>query len=499
MQYTAEQQAIFAAFAGRRSVVIQALAGTGKTTTTAEALSHAPELRGGRVLALAFNTSAAHDLTRKVPRGVQAKTLHSLGYSMLRAGGLRCQPDGKLTMREAVATVQAMGCPRAIERSVARVVADGVSAAKNRLARREALVDLLVHTGAEVTAAMTDSGWGVPRLALAVADCLDTAYRRLERGAGLTFDDMVWGPLVLDIARPLADLVLIDEAQDLNRSRFELAARAAGGRVAVVGDRNQRIYGWNGALPDALGLAAERFDAVTLPLTMTWRCGASIVEVARSVVPEYRARPGAPAGHVVRGDVGQAQAGDMVLGRTNASVFSAALSLLRRGRRTAVVGKDIAARLVALITGAQTNCGGSTDAVRVVGMAVQQAQAEAARARTDGLERYADELSDMAATVAVIGEGLAHVPDVVARIDQLVGAVADPEAVRCMTVHRSKGAEADGVVLLADSLRGDEQGTEEGCVTYVGLSRARHRLVVSGKAPPAVEAAVEVQASRRAA
>jgi len=270
---------------------------------------------------------------------------------------------------------------------------------------------------------------------------------------------------------------MVDEAQDLNASRFALANAVCGGRMVVVGDCNQRIYGWNGALKDALGDAARRWDAVTLPLTVTWRCDGHIVDVARAIVPEYRARPNAPDGSVTAD--GETRAGDLVLGRTNASVMGAALSLIREGRPACIVGKDVAARLTNMVDGG-AKIAGTSDAVRAVAAAVEQAGRECSSARADGLHRYADTLDDYAATLRVVAEGLADVADVKGRIATLIRASGDPDAVTCMTVHRSKGDEADGVTVLCDTLKGDEQGTEEGCVSYVALSRAKRRMVLRG-------------------
>lgn len=478
---TEEQGAILDVIAaGERSAVVQALAGTGKTTTLTQAVKGAPELGRAKVYALAFNKSAAEDLGRKMPRGVDSLTLHSLGYRMLRGYGIRARPDSRLNRDEAHRAVMTIGVGRnrKVAREVAGIVADMMSAAKNRLKRGDSVLPMLRGLDSYPSEDARADGWTLDRIAEAVNIGLDVAERRLSssRCHAITFDDMVWGPLVLGCANPVAELVMVDEAQDLNASRFALANAVCGGRMVVVGDANQRIYGWNGALPDALGDAARKWDAVTLPLTITWRCDGHIVDVARAIVPEYRARPNAPDGQVTDGEVMDAQPGDMVLARSNAAVMGAALSLIRNGRPACILGNDVRARLTNMLDGAQRIAGGSRSASYVVKEARRQADREIRSAREDGLHRYADTIDDFATTLAVVAEGVADVADVRARIVSLIRDTGDKDGVTCMTVHKSKGAESDGVTVICDSLKGDEQGTEEGCVSYVAMSRAKRRM-----------------------
>ena len=88
---TVEQQAIFDALANVDSgnILVRARAGTGKTTTILQGLSHAPEAITGRVLLAAFNKSIATELGAKVRRmgladNVECSTLHSLGNRLIR-------------------------------------------------------------------------------------------------------------------------------------------------------------------------------------------------------------------------------------------------------------------------------------------------------------------------------------------------------------------------------------------------------------------------------
>ena len=64
-------------------LIIEALAGTGKTTTILEALKVLP--RNQKVAFVCFNKTIATELQGRVPRGVLASTLHSLGGRAISA------------------------------------------------------------------------------------------------------------------------------------------------------------------------------------------------------------------------------------------------------------------------------------------------------------------------------------------------------------------------------------------------------------------------------
>jgi superfamily I DNA/RNA helicase len=78
------QRAIFDDVAkGTGHTVVLARAGSGKTTTIVEALTHIP--RGSRTLLCAFNKDIERELTSRAPAGVVVSTLHRLGLRTLTA------------------------------------------------------------------------------------------------------------------------------------------------------------------------------------------------------------------------------------------------------------------------------------------------------------------------------------------------------------------------------------------------------------------------------
>ena len=98
--------------------------------------------------------------------------------------------------------------------------------------------------------------------------------------------------------------LLVDEAQDLDRTQLELALRLAApaNRVFLVGDDDQTIYGWRLAdVRRVLGLAGSLAGLRRVDLTVNYRCPGPVVgravrliEVNRErFAKTIRARPGA--------------------------------------------------------------------------------------------------------------------------------------------------------------------------------------------------------------
>ena len=87
--------------------------------------------------------------------------------------------------------------------------------------------------------------------------------------------------------------LLVDEAQDLDRSQLDLALllAAPANRIFLVGDDDQSIYGWRLAdVRRVLGLAASLPGLRRVDLVTNYRCPAPVVERAVRLVEVNRER-----------------------------------------------------------------------------------------------------------------------------------------------------------------------------------------------------------------
>ena len=237
------QQAIFAAVANPASgsLIVQAVAGSGKTTTIVEALARAPA--GTESIFLAFNKAIAEELKS---RGVNARTFHSLTYTpVLRATGASKVDSNKL---------------RTLTREWPRDKAAmyGTAACKLvGLARQEGVGCLADDTDAFWLALIErheiepDSEEGTQGGMIAAARELLAA----SNGSKLVdFDDLLYWAVLRNVPLPRFDLIMVDEAQDTNAIQRAILRKimAAGSRIVAVGDPAQAIYGFRGADSDSM-------------------------------------------------------------------------------------------------------------------------------------------------------------------------------------------------------------------------------------------------------
>jgi len=272
-----EQRSIFEYIANPAStnLIINAVAGSGKSTTIVEALKHIPKRNPATglppsVLFLAFNKNIVEALKPRVPASVNVRTTHSLGLSALTSFGI-------------------------IERG-AKASPDKVMQLLWRLMDRDdpdtQNVKRLVSLGKSQPTLTPD--WRT------IIDTHDLDFENENSAVGFAqrafdmsntmkefdFDDMIYWPVVKNIPLTQYDYVFVDEGQDLNAIQIELIARlmkppASDGtirsRLVIVGDRRQAIYGFRGAGIGALEYLAQRFQCTELPLSVSFRCARNIV------------------------------------------------------------------------------------------------------------------------------------------------------------------------------------------------------------------------------
>lgn len=458
------QRAIFADVAeGSGHVLVRARAGTGKTTTIVEALRHLPA--GKTALLVAFNKRIAQELEQRAPKGVQVRTLHSFGFSALRSAFRTRLDDNKVDR-----IARGLFGDGNLRGGVLGNLAKLVSRAKATLADNEDDLDVLID----------DLGLDVPedKRAEFIADAADILSAAYRDTATCDFDDMIWLAVRHRVRLPLFDYVFIDETQDLNAAQIELALRAVKptGRVIAVGDDRQAIYGFRGADARAVDRIVERLSARVLPLSITYRCGKSIVALAQAIVPDYEAAPSAPEGTIREVDEARLRAeaapGDFVISRKNAPLIGICLGFISAGKPATIAGRDIGAGLLALIDRSK-----ATDILSLLAFVDRWRHEECVRLMSRGRDTQAVE--DRAECVTALTEGAADVAEVRARVTALFTDKDDSQRIVCTTTHKAKGLERDRCWVLADTFSSAD--VEEDNLWYVAITRAKTELCLIGK------------------
>lgn len=456
---------------GSGNAVVEAVAGSGKSATIKEAFKRTK----GDAIFLAFNKSIADELKKA---GVNGRTFHSLCMMpVMRAKGAQDPDTSKLR----------------------KLCDDNMTGEDNRLyaSFAQKLVGLAKQVGIGCLVPDTESAWWdicehhAIELEAEDADMgkgIDLARQLLDWSNAsrmVDFDDMLYLAVKLGISLPKFDFVYVDEAQDTNAIQRAILRKIMrpGARLVAVGDPAQAIYGFRGADSESLNMIAREFDAVRLPLTITYRCPTSVVTYAQQWVSHIEAAPGKPEGlvqeHGADWQVQDFRAGDLVVCRKTAPLLTAAFRCIRANVPVQVMGRDIGQGLKALIKKMNAR---TVDALQAKLELFQAREVEKALAKKD--EAKAEAIQDKVGSLLFLIEGLKEghrtISELEKGIDWLFADKA--KAVIMSTIHKSKGLEAPRVWWLGRSecpakwARQQWQKDQEVNLCYVAATRAMEEL-----------------------
>ena len=489
------QQAIFDAITAMvdgvsdfNHLVVEAVAGSGKTTTMEKSLGLIPEIY--RVVFLAFNKHIADELDKRCRNSglnhVTAATLHRLGKINLqnhfpKIKVDRYKLDGILddyypVSRQAVKDGLITEKQQHIHYIKRKGMRNLVSISKSVLVDakdKNAVIEMIERYNTDIDTDVVDE------LVELLPNILEECKKRTET---MDFDDMIWLPVVLNLKMERYDYLMVDEAQDMNKCQimFIMMVVSENGHIIAVGDRYQSLYGFRGADTNAVQNIIDMLSAKTLPLSVTYRCPTSHVDIARAYVPQLEARENAPVGVVDSVDFHdlslRLQAGDMVICRTNAPLVKPAFQCIRMKKKAIIRGVEIGENLVNLIKRFETNDLGQFDI-----SLTEYFEVEYKKLMDKGREMQAELLQDKVDTLRLIMNECNDVAGLIARIDTLF---SDTETgIVFSSVHRAKGLEAERVYILRPDLmphqkaKKDWEKQQELNCLYVAQTRSKSELI----------------------
>ena len=453
------------------NAVVLALAGTGKTTT----LEWLYPMLSGSVCFLAFNTSIAGELKNRLP-GCNVRTYHSCGLNMITSAYGHVQVDNDRNYKM-LKDYLGYDATRILQAPVKKLV----SMVKNNLTddTDTDLLELAQYYGVELNGdanAVFD----------AVRHLLQMAKHNVKM---LDFDDMVWLPNVLGLQGEKFDWVLVDELQDTNKSQSELISRILGPqtRIIGVGDTYQSIYAFRGANSDAMSNFISRWNAVTLPLSITYRNPGKVVNLVHDRFPQIplEARPNVEDGILenvpYKTAVTKFIDGDMVLCRCNADLVPPCFALIRQGIKAVIRGRDIGSGLVSLIKKMKTD-----SLSLLLEKLVEYRDIEVQKLLNADKDMAAQAVMDKIETIIALGDGLVYTDDLIARIQEVFS--DDKVGVTFSSIHKAKGLEADRVWVLRPDLlphpmaKKSWEKVQESNLEYVAYTRSKRELyIVTGR------------------
>lgn len=477
---TVEQQAIIDAYQAGKHLVIEAGAGTGKTSTLRLLAAATPGRQG---VYIAYNRAIATDAKRTFPPEVHAATAHSLAFRAVgRRYADRLFNTPRMPARE---TARLLGITRPL------LVGPGRTLTPAKVARlvTDTITRFCYSADPELTV------WHVPAR---LPGLDDPAALAALRGAVLPLAQRAWADLIRpnsrlkfthdhylklwQLSNPVleAEYVLLDEAQDANPVVADIVTRQTHAQRILVGDSCQAIYGWRGAI-DAL----RTFPADTrLALSQSFRFGPAVATEANKFLGLLDA-PLRLRGHdPIPSRLASLERPEAVLCRSNAEAITQVMAATDQGRKAALVGGggDIRRLAEAAIT---LKAGRGTDHPELLAFRTWAEVQEYVEQDTAG--------RDLKVAVNLIDT---HGPEaLIATIDALESDERTADVI-VSTAHKAKGREWDTVRIAGDfhdptadpgQGRDGQDDHETGrraelMLAYVAVTRARKVLDRGGLA-----------------
>lgn len=447
------------------SIRLDAVAGSGKTTTLVLASKHIAPTR--KAVALAFNKNIAEELSNKFPDHISCKTLNSIGH------GVWAKYQGRKTLST---------------KKTGGIVSEWVNAAKDAKKITEDEAGMLWNAIRQIVQACKAAGV-VPQIKQSLCtyqprEILTTElvedmcerfeipydiiiYRAVESvlntsiGYAYTkqidFDDQVYMSTYFapNEAWPTFDVILVDEAQDLSPLQHDMLDRlsAKNARLIVVGDVNQAIYGWRGASCHSLQELQDRYNLVPMPLTVSFRCPEKIVKLAQDIVPHIKANK--PDGTITywKNDENDSSKlgwfiedfipGSVVLCRNNAPLISLGFAFIKHGIPTFFTGRDLSPGLKKIVQALPDNLPPLT---ALHTWYTEEKDRLISKGKYDLIDKLRDKYECL--TAVYRGANATDKESLIAGIDRLFLREYSPDAIELSTIHRSKGKEWENVYIL---------------------------------------------------
>ncbi len=461
---TKQQLDILEAFKNTRVLKVNAVAGSGKTSTL-ELLADANQTPS---LLLAFNKSIADEASRRFPKHVSCRTINSLAFAEF---GKPLQHKLNPNKNPKVNTL------RSIKDIVEAYQLEDFTAAVPPISAR---------TIASLSRDVVDRFCFSARPSISHLDLHYQDIKDLEKNHN--FDSTYFGRVLVNLAKLIwqertnptsqaycthdtymklwslsnpklnYDIVYVDEAQDINACVLHVLEQQTC-KVLYVGDQYQSIYSFRGAVN-----AMKKIEAPTMHLSQSWRYGEAIADVAEMILSkdavEVKGYSEIPS---LIAYVEDMEKYTMIF-RTNVALLTTAEDLIAQGKKIK----------------AEVNI---ADFIRQLKSVINLRQGK--KPYHDSISRFTDwkDLLDFAQESVEVKRliDISLRPDVEKFIQRLesIEECTNPDII-LTTAHKSKGLEFDNVVVANDFKFGSknvlDMPEQESNLLYVACTRAKLHL-----------------------
>lgn len=464
------------------NLLIEAVAGSGKTTTLLQLL----ELCKYKTLFLAFNKSIQEEIENKInDRGLKqgkAMTLHSLGLMAIRTA----YKKWKINNNKNFDLIKKLN---ENEKGIFRKIPW-----EDRLKLNYTLMDMNDISRLFLTDDIAEIRKHFESMDKVMStqrniDYLWAEFLKLRSASyeqpimEIDFHDMIYVPVLKNLRIPIDPVYLmIDEAQDLNLSQHKLIDNLINQgdiqKWIAVGDRNQSIYGFSGAYSSSFDLFLDNGNVKELPLDICYRCKTKIIDQANEVydVMEYFKEDEGIVDTIY--DSMFIKDNSMVICRNSKPLIDLYFELLSSGRNVYIKGEDILTGIIRFLKpyGNHTNESAKTEMLYKI-EDLEQDKSDAGKIKLYYFKEDYEMFKKLAQHLAVQYE---TIDSLLNKIKSLF--VDKSNAIMLCTIHKSKGLENDVVYILNEALipskfaKSEEQKKQEYNLKYVARTRAKNEL-----------------------
>tara|TARA_R110000796_G_scaffold96719_1_gene203230 strand:+ start:694232 stop:695821 length:1590 start_codon:yes stop_codon:yes gene_type:complete len=478
---------------GKSNLVINAVAGSGKTTTILKSIDLIPARNRLKIAFVAFNKRISEELKRKLPSKITVSTMHGMGLYCIRHANKGKLPkidqyNQKLRRQLFELAIQfdwLIQSQLEFSEDFKLRIRDYV----NQLVPLMDLCKLYLATDSK-SIELVSNRHGFNNLNNNDFSRIEFAFKSIYKTpdfSEISLADMIFYPAQEFVPMFKYDFVFVDECQDLNKCQqkcVELMVKD-GGRFIAVGDPKQAIYGFQGSDIEAFESFSKRPNTKTLQLSDCFRCSKIIVEFAQVLNSNIRPSIKAEPGNIDYGSYLDAESGDFVLCRLNAPLVSLCIKYLKRGIQASVSDAELDVALKNMIKAHSSSSSSIQDLFNSVNTFIANLRStllgkglslEEVERNTD-IQSFSDKLS----VLQVLAHECHSPIDIIRKIDSIFS--SDSDGIILSSIHKSKGLEAHRVFILGDELMPlkkaelDWEKEQEKNLMYVAYTRAKSELI----------------------
>lgn len=484
---------------GNGNAIVEAVAGSGKTTVLKQACRIIYERWGIRPLAIAFNSHIKKELELKIGEYAQVNTFNSLGHGLVgnAIGRKYLKVDDDKYHKICKAVVVDQNGYNDYEQNLIYVselkqLSDFCMKTLTRTKSKDDLKEMISNYNLDVDNLDVVGSW----LGYVIKE-----GDKLARQGIISFTDQLFLPHLWNLS-PIKkyEWVLGDEMQDTSSASLELFLKFTDERTRIlaVGDRKQAIMGFGGANSDALDRLQNTINAISLPLSICYRCPTAHIELAQELVPQILPSPTAIEGEIIEVYMKMVSKGrfdyeeliphlgnkELIICRKTAPLISLCIKLITQRISAKVKGRDIGAQLGKLIDETAKLPGFHFN--RFPEFLENLFEMKKAKFLIKNEQGKIESLQDRVNGLHACFEAFHDAYNVESLKESVNNLFSDSHStITLSTIHKAKGLEADRVVFLHPEFcpmkwegQNKEMYEQELNLKYVALTRSKHTLIL---------------------